>query len=110
MNDSPGVPNIAPLTLEDVRKVARLARLAVSGEQAQTYREHLRAVIEHADRLRGLDLASVEPMSSPMDATALPRDDVPGPTLPLETVMGLAPDAMSPFFKVSKVLGEGGGA
>lgn len=100
----------ASLTRADVLKVAQLARLAIPDDQVDAYRDKLAAVITYADRLRGLDLTNVEPMSSPMDAFASPRDDEPGPTISNEALMRLAPDSMPPFIKVPKVLGDGGGA
>ncbi len=103
-------PNIAPLTHDEVRKVAHLARIALSEEQVEQYRDQLAAVIAYADRLRRLDLTNVEPMASPMDVYAAPLDDEPGPTLSNEAVMRLTPASIPPYFVVPKVLGDGGGA
>jgi aspartyl-tRNA(Asn)/glutamyl-tRNA(Gln) amidotransferase subunit C len=103
-----------PATLSDteVRKVARLARLALSDEQVHAMRTQLAAILGYIERLRGLDLAGVEPMAHVGGGEATNRldDDVPGPTLSNADLMRMAPDAMEPFIKVPKVLGDGGGA
>lgn len=102
----------APHTLsaQHVRRIARLSRLAIKDDQVEPYRHALAAVIAYVDRLRGLDLAGVEPLASPLDATARLDDDTPGPTLPTSALMQMAPDTMEPFIKVPKVLGDAGGA
>jgi aspartyl-tRNA(Asn)/glutamyl-tRNA(Gln) amidotransferase subunit C len=99
-----------PLSADDVRRVARLARLAISDERAEEVRRDLAAVVGYVDMLRELDLAGVEPMSHAGDARNVSDDDVPREPLANSVLMKMAPDTMEPFFKVPKVLGEGGGA
>lgn len=101
-----------PLTIEEVRKIAVLARLAITDEQAAAYRETLGAVLGYMDSLRELDLADVDPMSHPIDAVNRLDDDIPGSTLTPDQFMRLAPASMPPYLKVPKVLGPGdaGGA
>ena len=98
------------LTIEQVRKVARLARLKISDELAERYRAQLEAILEYVQRLRKVDLASVEPLSSALDMTSPLGDDVPGPTLDTGVLLAMAPETFGPFIKVPKVLGDGAGA
>lgn len=105
---SPGQP--AELSLEAVRKVAKLARLSPTPEQAKRYQVQLSTILTYIDRLRALDLKGVEPMASPLDATSNLGADRPGPTLPTRVLMDMAPEKHEPFIRVPKVLGDGGGA
>lgn len=105
--DVPASPSPAPLTLEQVRKVASLSRLALSEAQAEDYRSRLAAVLGYVERLRSLDLSNVEPMAHPMETTNRLGADEPGPTLANETLMAIAPATHPPFVKVPKVIGEG---
>lgn len=98
------------LSADEVRKVARLSRLALSDQQVEQYRGQLAAVLGYVDRLREVGLAGVEPMAHVGDSVNRLDDDVPGPTLPTQTLMKMAPDTMDPFLKVPKVLEDGGGA
>ena len=98
----------APLTTDEVRTVARLSRLALSDEQIERQRAALSAVLTSMDRLRELDLTGVEPMASPLEMTAPLRDDEPGPTLPTQALMDMAPETFEAFVKVPKVIGDGG--
>jgi aspartyl-tRNA(Asn)/glutamyl-tRNA(Gln) amidotransferase subunit C len=95
------------LSAEHVRRIARLARLAIPDERIERYRSDLAAVLGYADRLRALPLEGVEPMASPIDAPARLDDDVPGPSLPTAVLMEMAPETAGPFVKVPKVIGEG---
>jgi len=98
------------LSADDVRKVARLARLDLPPERVEAMRSQLDAVLGYVARLRELDLAGVEPLTNVADAVNRLDADEPGPTLPNETLMAMAPESSPPFIKVPKVLDEGGGA
>lgn len=103
-------PNTQPLSPHTVRKVAGLARLALTDAQVEQYREELSKVLIYADRLRGVDLTGVEPLANVGETTNRFRNDEPGPTLGNAVLMAMAPASMPPFVKVPKVLGDGGGA
>jgi len=96
----------APLSTQDVLKVAKLARLAIPAEQVEEYRAKLAAIIEYADRMQRLDLTGVEPLSSPMEQTGNLGEDVPGGVLPNRVMMEMAPQTHPPFLRVPKVMGE----
>ncbi len=98
------------LTADEVRKVARLSRLALTDEQVERYRGQLSAILGYVQRLQQVDLAGVEPMAHVGEAVNRLDDDVPGPTLPTQALMKMAPDTMPPFIKVPKVIGDGGAA
>ncbi len=98
------------LTAADVRKVARLARLALPEDQIEEHRVRLAAVLGYVERLGELDLTGVEPLAHVGEEAHRLRADVPGPALPTEALMAMAPDTMPPFVRIPKVLGDGGGA
>mgnify|MGYP001214740268 CR=1 FL=1 len=109
---APAADPAPALTAADVRKVARLARLALTDEEAEAERERLAAVLAYAERLRGLDLAGVEPMTHVGDLETVLRDDEPeaegtGSRLTSDDLMQMAPETMPPFVRVPKVLGDG---
>lgn len=102
-NAEPSKP--AALSLDDVRRVATLSRLALSDAQLEEARGQMGAVLSHMDSLRKLDLAGVEPMVYPSDICNRMDDDVERAGLPTEALMKMAPDAAPPYVKVPKVLG-----
>lgn len=105
----------ARLSADEVRQVARLARVAISGEEVERCRDQLSAVLAYVDRLgevdvRGPDGRLIDPLVHVGDATNRLADDTPGATLATESLMRMAPDTMPPFVRVPRVLGVGGGA
>lgn len=99
-----------PLSADEVRKVARLSRLALSDEQVEQFRTQLSAVLGYVERLDQADLSGVEPLVHVGEAVNRLDEDVPGPTLPFETLQKMAPETWERFIRVPKVLEEGGGA
>src|SRR5689334_21790732 len=99
-----------PVPAAEIRKVARLARLAVTDDQVERLGRDLAAILGYVERLREIDLAGVEPLAHIGDAVNRLDHDTPGPTLPTQALMNMAPDPMPPFIQVPKVLDEGGGA
>jgi aspartyl-tRNA(Asn)/glutamyl-tRNA(Gln) amidotransferase subunit C len=98
------------LSADYIRKVARLSRLEVSDAEVPELQARLSAVVTYVDRLRALDLEGVEPLANVGETVNRLADDTPGPTLPADVLLRMAPDAMPPYIKVPKVLDEGGGA
>ncbi|MCW5775083.1 MAG: Asp-tRNA(Asn)/Glu-tRNA(Gln) amidotransferase subunit GatC [Phycisphaeraceae bacterium] len=98
------------LTPEQVRKVARLARLDLPDDQVARAAERLDAVLGYVERLAALDLDGVEPLTHVGGEVNRLDDDVPAATLPPEAVARLAPESFGPFIRVPKVIGDGGNA
>ncbi|MBX3377666.1 MAG: Asp-tRNA(Asn)/Glu-tRNA(Gln) amidotransferase subunit GatC [Phycisphaeraceae bacterium] len=98
------------LSPDQVRRIATLARLAITDGQAAAYGPQISAILAHMDTLRTLNLDGVEPLTHISEATNRLDPDLPGPSLPPAALIAMAPDAMPPFVKVPKVLGDGGGA
>jgi aspartyl-tRNA(Asn)/glutamyl-tRNA(Gln) amidotransferase subunit C len=105
------------LTPDDIRKIARLSRLAIDEDQVELYQAELGAILGYIERLGELDLAGTEPLTHPGEGVGIDSEpvnrldkDEPGPVLANDTVMGIAPRTIPPFYSVPRVLGEGGRA
>ncbi len=109
-------PEIAPLTAEDVRRIAKLARLELTDAQVAQYQSQLSAVLGYMDQLRAIDTSGVEPMTHPPfpggRTNALEDDSprIPDDTITTSAFLDIAPETLGQFVRVPKVLGEGGGA
>ena len=88
---------------EQVRHVARLARLALSDEEVEPFRAQLSAILDAVGKVSELDLEGVEPTSHPLEVVNVLDDDVPRPSLSLEDALRNAPDAEDGFFGVPAV-------
>jgi aspartyl-tRNA(Asn)/glutamyl-tRNA(Gln) amidotransferase subunit C len=92
------------LTLDEVRHVARLARLRLSDDQLQQYRSQLSTVLDHIAKLNELDVDGVEPMAHPGDLANRLDDDTVGEPLDLDQVLAIAPAIETHYLAVPKVL------
>ncbi len=93
------------LTLDDVRKVARLARLALDDQTLQRLTDQLEAILGYVDQISRADVTGVEPMAHALPLHNVFRDDVVTPSLSVQQVLQNAPDTDGPFFKVPRILG-----
>ncbi len=93
------------LTPEQVRHVAKLARLALPQERLDKLAPQLESILHYIDTLKQVDVAGVEPMAHALPVRNVLREDVPESALSLEQVLRNAPEIDGPFFKVPKILG-----
>ena len=93
------------LSEEEVRKVARLARLELPPGQVELYSDQLSSILAHIENLQGLDVEGVEPMAHPLPLSNRLDEDVPGEALPMEAVLANAPRREGDYIGVPKVLG-----
>ena len=103
-----------PISEADVRHVAKLSRLKLDDERVAHFTEQLGAILGYISKLNELNVDGVEPLAHPLDLTNVLRDDVEQPGIPIDAALNNAPDAARDgdggFFKVPKVLGDGGSA
>ena len=93
------------ITLDEVRHVAKLARLALSEEELRRLTPQLESILGYIAKIGELDVSNVEPMAHATPLNNVFREDVAGGELPLESVLMNAPESDGPFFKVPKVIG-----
>lgn len=95
---------IDPRTPEGVAHVARLARLALSPEEADGMREHLVRILGWVDELNALDTEGVPATlhDAPL-ANGLRADEV-APSLPREQALANAPARNDVGFTVPAVI------
>ena len=88
------------LTAQEVRRVADLARLELTAEEAELFARQLGRVVEYIDQLARFETAPVEVPRFDAAAAA----DVPEPCLPAEAALANAPRSFDGFVAVPRVL------
>ncbi|MDR3635108.1 MAG: Asp-tRNA(Asn)/Glu-tRNA(Gln) amidotransferase subunit GatC [Isosphaeraceae bacterium] len=92
------------LTIDEVAKVALLARLRLSPEELQTFTGQLNSIVGFVEQLQQLDTSNVEPLAHGIDVHNVFREDVVGPSLPREKALANAPKRNEEGFLVPAVL------
>lgn len=93
-----------PITIDDVRHVAFLARLALTPEEEKIYAEQLSAVLDHVERLEEVETDHISPTANVLDLRAPLRPDVPRPCPPRAKILANAPDSEEGMFRVPPIL------
>ena len=95
-----------PLTLDEVRRIAALARLRLSADEERTFAVQLSAILDHVRQLEELDVSGVEPMTHALaagDATPL-REDALHRSLEPGEALANAPAREGTCFKVPRII------
>ncbi|HMT22181.1 MAG TPA: Asp-tRNA(Asn)/Glu-tRNA(Gln) amidotransferase subunit GatC [Promineifilum sp.] len=96
------------LTRDEVAKIARLARLALTNEELDHYGEQLSAVLDYAARLNEIDLTGVSPAVGADIAHVarrnVMRDDVVAPSLSREDALFNAAATADGQFLIQSIL------
>ncbi|MSQ41834.1 MAG: Asp-tRNA(Asn)/Glu-tRNA(Gln) amidotransferase subunit GatC, partial [Dehalococcoidia bacterium] len=79
------------LTGDEVRHVARLARVALTPEEVERLREQISGILEHFGSLNQIDTDGVEPTAQTFELTNVERPDEPQPSAPRDEVLANAP-------------------
>ncbi len=90
--------------LATVKKIASLARLATSEEEAQALVPELNGILHWVEQLGEVDVTGVEPMTAVIPNELRLRDDVVADGAVRDKVLANAPQAEHGFFAVPKVI------
>ena len=91
------------LTLDEVRKVAQLARLELAEADLARMQHQLSAILDYVALLQKLDTDGVEPLAHPLPVQNVFRDDEPVPSLPVDEALKNAPARVGDYFAVPAV-------
>ncbi|VXC76233.1 Asp-tRNA(Asn)/Glu-tRNA(Gln) amidotransferase subunit GatC [Sphingomonas sp. AX6] len=90
--------------IQTVKKVASLARIAISDDDAQRLAPELSNILGWIEQLGEVDTSSVQPMTAVIPNTLRLRDDVVTDGGVRDDVLANAPQAEHGFFAVPKVI------
>jgi aspartyl-tRNA(Asn)/glutamyl-tRNA(Gln) amidotransferase subunit C len=93
-----------PLTHDEVRHIARLARVGLTSDEVERFREQLSTILDHFQGLNAFDTEGVPPTTQSFDLTNVERDDTARPSAPLDEVLANAPRSEGGYIRVRAVL------
>lgn len=92
------------LTLDDVRRIARLARIEVSAAEAERTRDQLNGILGFVAQLQAVDTAGVEPMSHAVDVVQRLRPDCVTEVDRRADFQAVAPETEAGLYLVPQVI------
>jgi aspartyl-tRNA(Asn)/glutamyl-tRNA(Gln) amidotransferase subunit C len=92
------------IDLEQVRHVARLARLDLSADEERSLATDLSAILSYVDKLNQLDTQNIEPTAQVTEAGTPMRDDVVTNEPAPEAMLANAPARQGNLFVVPKMI------
>jgi aspartyl-tRNA(Asn)/glutamyl-tRNA(Gln) amidotransferase subunit C len=93
-----------PLSLAEVEHIASLARLRLTPDEKDRFREQLSAILDYMTMLKRLDTAAIEPTATVLPLRTVLRPDAVTPSLPVDDLLANAPAAEAQRFRVPPVL------
>ena len=92
------------LSKEEVEHIALLARLSLSEEEKERYREQLSSILGHVAQLQELDTSNIEALTSVLAEKMPLRKDIPKDGFTLNETMKNAPAIKNEHFQVPLIL------
>ncbi len=92
----------------DIKKIAQLAHLEISDEEAAIYAPQMSNIVAYIEQLNELDTENTEASTGGLtpegEATVTMREDIPHESLGQKLALDQAPAAVEGHFQVPKVL------
>lgn len=92
------------LTLEQVRRIADLARLEMPDAEAEATRVKLNGIFSLIEKMQAVDTSGVEPMSHPQELSQRLREDRVSESDRRDDYQRIAPQTESGLYLVPKVI------
>ena len=94
------------ITLEDVRKVAQLARLELSEKEIVNYTSQLEQILGYVDQLEDVDTSDVLPTTRAVEVVNMTREDDVKTSNIRQELLDQGPEREGDFFRVPKILSD----
>ena len=88
------------ITIQEVKKLAKLSRLEFSDDEANQFLGEFDAILEQVDAINKVDVSKVDLLEDTIDADTQLRADVIKPSLPAAEIIANAPASEDTAFLV----------
>ena len=92
------------LDLDQVRRIAHLARIEITDDEAQRTLDQLSDIFRMIERMQAVDTSGVEPMAHPLGGSQRLRDDAVTEADQRATIIANAPEQQDGLILVPKVI------
>jgi len=92
------------LTKEEVIKLAKLSRIALSEAEVEKFQKNLDTVLSYVDELQKVDTQGLEEVNQVTGLVNVQRDDKVSVAENRDDIFGQAPEMKDEYFKVKAIL------
>jgi aspartyl-tRNA(Asn)/glutamyl-tRNA(Gln) amidotransferase subunit C len=92
------------ISLDEVRHVARLARLDLNENEIMSFQVELNALIGHFSDIQGIDVTGIQPQTHAVALQNVWGDDVPFPSIARDLALRSAPMTKAGLFLVPAII------
>lgn len=92
------------LSLDDIRRIAHLARIEITEAEAQATAAQLNDIFKMIERMQQIDTSGIEPMAHPLGGVQRLRRDVVTEQVDRDENLKNAPAAAAGLFVVPRVI------
>lgn len=92
------------VSIEDVRRVAALARLELTPDEQERLTTELSSILDYMEKLNELDTEGVEPTAHVTPETSLFRVDESERFAAISELLAQAPDLRESYFRVPRII------
>jgi aspartyl-tRNA(Asn)/glutamyl-tRNA(Gln) amidotransferase subunit C len=92
------------LSLEEIRRLARLARIELAGAEAEALGRDMNDILAMVEQMSAVDTQGVEPMAHPQEMAQRLREDRVTETDSREPFQAIAPQVEDGLYLVPKVI------
>ena len=89
---------------EQVNKVAHLARLDITSDEAQQFTTQLNSILDYFEQLQELNTDDVEPTTRAIETSNITRADKLEPFPNKQDLLKSAPEQDGDYFRVPKIM------
>ncbi|WP_292981546.1 Asp-tRNA(Asn)/Glu-tRNA(Gln) amidotransferase subunit GatC [Mycobacterium sp.] len=97
---------MSQISRDEVAHLAKLARLALTDNELDSYAGQLDAILTHVGQIQAVDVTGVEATDNPLKAVNVTRPDQTAPCLTQQQALAEAPEAIDGRFAIPQILGE----
>jgi aspartyl-tRNA(Asn)/glutamyl-tRNA(Gln) amidotransferase subunit C len=92
------------LSLDDVSRIARLARIDISPAEAEHTCDQLNGILSFVEQLQAVDTGNIEPMAHAVDVVQRLRPDTATEADRRDVFQAIAPETEAGLYLVPKVI------
>ena len=97
---------MSQISRDEVAHLARLARLALTDTELDSFAGQLDAILSHVSHVQAVDVTGVEATDNPLKDVNVMRPDETAPCLTQDEALAEAPEAVDGRFAVPQILGD----